>query len=155
MNIPSLIAQGVTFFIFIWIVAKFVWPPLTQAMEERRKKIADGLAAGEAAQKDLEAARADVENLLQEARRDATQIREQAQSQASKIKEQAKAEATSERKRQLEAAEVEVQQLAVKAREEIAGKVAALAVQGAEQVLKREIDAKAHKEILNDLAAQL
>ncbi|MDX1569524.1 MAG: F0F1 ATP synthase subunit B [Xanthomonadales bacterium] len=155
VSVWTLIGEGITFLVFILVTWKFVWPPLTQAMEERRQKIAEGLAAGEQAEKDLEVAREKAEQLLAEARQQANQIREQAASQASQIKEQARADAQAERERQVEAAQAEIEQEANRARKELASKVGALAVSGAERILSREIDAAAHRELLDQLAAEL
>ena len=151
----TLIGQGMTFLVFILVTMKFVWPPLTQAMEERRAKIAEGLAAGEEAEKALNVAQADAEGIISEAREQANQIREQASVQASQIKEQAKSDAIAERERQVEAASAEIEQEANKAREQLAGKVAALAIAGAERLIEREIDANAHRDLLDQLAAEI
>lgn len=157
MNVSfgTLIGQGLTFFIFIWVTWKYVWPPLTQAMEERRRKIAEGLAAGEQAEKDLAAARAEADDILQEARQQASRIREQASTQASQITEQAKADAQAERERQVEAARAEIEQAANSVRKELANRVSELAVLGAEKILAREIDRQAHDDLLEQLAAEI
>lgn len=155
VSLWTLIGEGLTFLVFIVVTWKFVWPPLTKAMEDRRQKIAEGLAAGEQAERDLEAARAEAEQLLKDARHQANQIREQATSQASQIKEQARADAQAERERQVEAAQAEIEQEANRARKELAGKVGILAVSGAERILQREIDAEVHRDLLDQLAAEL
>lgn len=151
----TLIGQGLTFLVFIIVTWKFVWPPLTQAMEERRAKIAEGLAAGEKAERDLEVARAEADKIIAEARDQAGQIRDQAASQASQIRDQAREEAQAERERQVAAAQAEIEQEANRARKELAGKVSALAVAGAERILAREIDSQAHKDLLDQLAAEI
>jgi F-type H+-transporting ATPase subunit b len=151
----TLIGQGTTFLVFILVTMKFVWPPLTQAMEERRAKIAEGLAAGEEAEKALNIAQADADGIIKEAREQANQIREQASVQASQIKEQAKSDAVAERERQVAAAAAEIEQEANRAREQLADKVAALAIAGAERLIEREIDAKAHQELLDQLATEI
>jgi len=151
----TLIGQGLTFLVFILVTMKYVWPPLTEAMEERRKKIADGLAAGEQAQRDLDEAKEDAERIIKEARDQAGEIREQATVAAAQIKEQAKADAQAERERQVAAAQAEIEQSASKAREELAGKVALLAISGAERLLEREVDADAHRDLLDKLAGEL
>jgi F-type H+-transporting ATPase subunit b len=151
----TLFGQGLTFLVFILVTMKFVWPPLTQAMEERRKRIADGLAAGEQAQHDLDEAKVEAEQIIKEARDTAGEIREQATNQAAQIKDQAKADAHAERERQVTAAQAEIEQNANRAREELAGKVATLAVAGAEKLLEREVDADAHRDLLDKLAAEI
>lgn len=151
----TLIGQGVTFLVFILVTMKFVWPPLTQAMEERRAKIAEGLAAGEDAEKALDLAKANADGIIKDAREQANQIREQASVQASQIKEQAKSDAIAERDRQVVAASAEIEQEANRVREQLAGKVAALAIAGAERLIEREIDATAHQELLDQLAAEI
>jgi F-type H+-transporting ATPase subunit b len=151
----TLIGQGLTFLVFIIVTWKYVWPPLTQAMEDRRAKIAEGLAAGEQAAKDLEVARSEADDILKTAREQANQIREQASTQASQIKEQARADALADRERQVEAARAEIDQEANRTRRELAGKVSDLAVAGAEKILSREIDRSAHEDLLKQLAAEL
>lgn len=151
----TLIGQGMTFLVFIVVTWKFVWPPLTAAMDERRTKIAEGLAAGERAQQDLEKAKAEVEDVLKEAREQASQIREQAASQASQIRDQAREDAQAERERQVQAAQAEIEQQINRARKELSAKVSSLAVSGAEKILAREIDATAHQELLDQLAAEV
>lgn len=140
---------------FILVTMKYVWPPLTQAMAERQKRIADGLAAGEQAQRDLDEAKAEAEKIIKDARDQASQIREQATVAAAQIKEQAKADAQAERERQVAAAQAEIEQNANKAREELAGKVALLAISGAERLLEREVDADAHRDLLDKLAGEI
>ncbi|MEM9321297.1 MAG: F0F1 ATP synthase subunit B [Pseudomonadota bacterium] len=151
----TLIGQGMTFLVFIFVTWKYVWPPLTQAMDDRRAKIAEGLAAGEQAAKDLEVARAEADDILNTAREQANQIREQAAAQASQIKEQARADAQAERERQVEAAQAEIEQEANRTRRELAGKVSDLAVVGAEKILAREIDRSTHDDLLKQLAAEI
>lgn len=155
LSLWTLIGEGLTFLIFILVTVKFVWPPLVQAMEERRAKIAEGLAAGEQAEKDLAQARNEAEKILAEAREQASQIRDQAGSQASQIKEQARSEAMAERQRQVEAAEAEIEQQANRVRKELADKVALLAIAGAERILGREVNQDAHRDLLDRLATEI
>ncbi len=155
LSAPTVFLQMITFLLFIWFCMKFVWPPLTTAMEERRKKIAEGLAAGEKAEQDLIKAREEADVIIREARDQASQIREQASQQAIQIKDQAKADAVAERERQVAAAEAEISQASNAARKELAGSVASLAVSGAEQLIGREIDANAHADLLDQLAAEI
>ncbi len=156
MNINmSLIGQMVTFLIFVWVVMSKVWPPLMEAVEERRKKIADGLAAAERGQQDLAKAESRVEELINDARGQAAEILDQARSRANEIVAEGKAEGQRERDRQLTAARAEIEQETNKAREELRDQVSAVAIASAEKILKREIDAKAHEALLADMAQQI
>lgn len=151
----TIIGQTITFIVFVAFCMKFVWPPVMQAMEARRKEIADGLAAGDRAKHDLEKAREEAEAIIREAREQAGQIRNQANQQAGQIQDQARAEATAERERQVAAAQAEIEQEANRIREELAGRVGSLAVTGAERILAREIDADRHRDLLDKLAAEV
>ncbi len=156
MNINmSLIGQMVTFLIFVWVVMSKVWPPLMEAVEERRKKIADGLAAAERGQQDLAKAESRVEELINDARGQAAEILDQARSRANEIVAEGKSEGQRERDRQLTAARAEIEQETNKAREELRDQVSAVAIASAEKILKREIDAKAHEDLLADMAQQI
>ncbi len=156
MNINmSLIGQMVTFLIFVWVVMNKVWPPLMAAVEERRKKIADGLAAAERGQQDLAKAESRVEELINDARGQAAEILDQARSRANEIVAEGKSEGQRERDRQLTAARAEIEQETNKAREELRDQVSAVAIASAEKILKREIDAKAHEDLLADMAQQI
>jgi len=155
ISLGTMIAQGITFFIFIYVTMKFVWPPIMKAMAERREKIADGLAAAERGKTELEAANARVDELVREARDQAMEIVEQANRRASGIVEEAKADGQRERERQLTAARAEIDQAISRARDELRGQVAAIAVTSAEKILAREIDASRHRDILDQLAAQI
>lgn len=151
----SLIGQIVTFLIFVGVVMKFVWPPLMEAVEERRQKIADGLAAAERGQQDLAKAESKVDELVGEARQQAADILDQARSRANEIIAEGKAEGQRERERQLTAARAEIEQETNKAREELRASVSAVAVAGAEKILRREIDSSRHNDLLSDLAGQI
>ncbi len=151
----TLIGQSVAMIIFVWFCMKFIWPPIMNAIEERQTQIADGLAAGERGQQSLEKAKAEAEDIVGDARKQATTIVDQAHAWANEITAQGKAEGVKERERQLAAARAELEQDTNRAREELRGQVSAIAVATAEKILKREIDAKAHKKILSKLAAQL
>ncbi len=156
MNINlTLFAQGLAFAALIWIIATRIWPPLLNAIEERQKKIAEGLAAADRSQKDLAQAQQKVDAVLREARGKANEIIEQAHQRANQIIDKAKEEAIAEANRQKAAAEAEIASAAFRAKEELRQQVAALAVAGAEKLLRREIDANAHKALLDELAAQL
>jgi F-type H+-transporting ATPase subunit b len=151
----TLVAQAITFVAFIVFCVKFVWPPLLQAIEERRKTIADGLAAAEKGSKSLDEAKVQIAGLLDDARGQARQILDQAQSRANAMVEEARAGADQERTRIIQSAQAEVDQQINRARDELRGQVAAIAVAGAEKILGREIDAGKHQDLLDRLAAQI
>ena len=156
MNITAtLIGQSITFFVFIWFVMKFVWPPLIDALNERKKIIADGLAAAEKGARAQEEAEAEVEKILAEARAQANEIVAQAQKRSNEIVDEA-ADTAKEKAAQIAAsAEAEIEQEVVRAREALRGQVAGLAVMGAGKILETEIDESPHAKLLDDLAAQI
>lgn len=147
--------QALSFAILIWFTMKFIWPPLMNAIEERQKRIADGLAAAERSQRELAQAEDKVGDLLKEARGKANEIIDQAHVRANQIVDKAKEDAVAEAGRQKAAALSEIESAANKAREELRVQLASLAVAGAEKLIRREIDANAHKALLDDLAAQI
>lgn len=151
----TLIGQTFAMFVFVWFCMKFIWPPIMQAIEERQTQIADGLAAAERGQHSLEKAEAKAEEIIQEARHQASGILDQAHARANEIVAEGKADGVKERERQLAAARAEVEQETNRAREELRGQVSAIAIASAEKILRREIDAKAHEEILSKLSAEL
>ncbi|MBJ88973.1 MAG: F0F1 ATP synthase subunit B [Woeseia sp.] len=151
----TLLGQTIAMIIFVWFCMKFIWPPIMVAIEERQKEIADGLAAAERGQQSLDKAQAEASDLVGDARKQATSILDQAQARANEIIADGKAEGVKERERQLAAATAEVEQETNRAREELRGQVSAIAVASAEKILEREIDAKAHDDILSKLAAEL
>lgn len=156
MNINlTLFAQGITFFAFIWFTVKFVWPPVVAAIEERRTKIADGLAAANRGEKSLEEAQVKIAAIVEEARGQARSILDQAQSRANGIVDEARVGATEERDRILQTAQSEVEQQINRARDELRAQVASITVAGAEKILAREIDPRAHQDLLDKLAAQI
>ncbi len=156
MNINlTLIGQTVTFFVFVWFCAKFVWPALIAVMVEREKKIADGLQAAERADKDLELAQKKADEQVSEAKTKAAEIVDQANKRAAQIVDDAKDQAKAEADRMIVAAKAEIEQEANRAKEELRGKVAALAVAGAEKILEQSIDAKSHNDLVGKLAAEL
>jgi F-type H+-transporting ATPase subunit b len=156
MNINlTLIGQAISFGIFVWFCVKFVWPPLLKALEERETRIADGLAAAEKGQRDLESAGQKVEEILQEGRNKAQEFIAQSQRRGDEIIEQAKHTAIEEGERLLAAARGQIGQERNEARESLRKEVAVLALTGAEQVLMREIDAAAHREVLDKLTAEI
>ncbi len=151
----TFIVQGLAFFAVAWLVMKFGWPHIIAAIEERQQKIAEGLAAADRSQKDLVQAQEKVNEALKEARVKANEIIEQAHQRANQIVDAAKAEAIVEAGRQKALAEAEIVASANRAREELRHKVAALAVTGAEKVIRREIDPSTHKALFDELAAEL
>jgi F-type H+-transporting ATPase subunit b len=156
MNInATLILQSLAMLIFVWFCMQVVWPPILKALDQRRERIAEGLAASDKAEKELEAAKATVDEQILEARNKAGEIVDQAQRRHTQIVDQAKEDAVSERKRQVAAAEAEITQSANQAREELRAAVANLAVLGASQILDREIDADTHRELLDKLIAEI
>jgi F-type H+-transporting ATPase subunit b len=156
MNIGlTLFAQALAFAGLIWIIATKIWPPLLKAIEERQQKIAEGLAAADNSQKALEQAQANADVLLREARAKANEIIDQAHQRANQIVEQAHSDAVAEAGRQKDIAHAEIASASNRAREELRTQVSVLAVAGAEKLLRREIDANAHRVLLDELASQL
>jgi F-type H+-transporting ATPase subunit b len=156
MNINfTLIAQAIAFAVLIWFTVKFVWPPLLKAIETRQKEIADGLAAAQEGRSALEVAAKKSEVTLNEAKQKATEIIGQAEKRATQIIEEAKGTAKAEGDRILTGAKAEIDQEVNRAKEGLRAQVAALAVAGAEKILRKEIDSKAHSEMLSKLAAEL
>jgi F-type H+-transporting ATPase subunit b len=156
MNInATLILQSIAMMIFVWFCMKFLWPPLMKAMDERRERIAEGLAASDRADKELEAAKVTVDQQIREAREKAGEIVEQANQRHSQILDQAKEDASAERNRQVTAAEADIAQASNQAREELRKSVASLAVLGASKILEKEVDADAHRELLDKLIAEI
>ena len=151
----TLLGQMITFAILIWFTVKFIWPPLMAAIEERQQKIAEGLAAADNAQKNLAQAQDKVNEELKAARSKANEIIEQAHQRANQLIDAAKADAIAEGNRQKALAEAEIEAAANRAKEDLRKQVSALAVSGAEKLLKREIDANAHKALLDELAAEI
>ena len=156
MNINlTLIAQALAFAALIWLIATFIWPPLLNAIEERQKKIAEGLAAADNSQKALAQAEEKANEELKAARAKANEIIEQAHQRANQIVEAARNEAIEEGARQKALAQAEIDASANRAREDLRRQVSTLAVTGAEKLLRREIDANAHKALLDELAAEI
>jgi F-type H+-transporting ATPase subunit b len=151
----TLIGQMGTFLVFIWFTMKFVWPPIVQALDERRTRIADGLAAADRGQKALESADAKVAERLREARQQAAQIIEQAERRGAELVEEAKENAQATGERMLVKARAELDLEISRAREALRGEVAAIALSGARQLLEKEVDASTHRELLDRLAGQL
>lgn len=156
MNInATLLGQAISFTMFVVFCMKYVWPPIMQAIEERQKKIADGLAAAERAAKDLNLAQANASDQLKEAKRAAADIIEQANKRKAQIIDEARSEAQVERENILSQGRAELDAEQIRVRDELRKQVAELAVIGAEKILERSIDAKAHKDILDNITAKL
>lgn len=156
MNINlTLIGQSISFLFFVAFCMKFVWPAITNAMAERQKLIADGLEAAERASRDLELAQEKATSQMHDAKQEAAAIIEQANKRANQIVDEAKQQAQEEADRIKAAADSEVEQEINRAKEQLRGQVAALAIAGAEKVLQSSVDANAHKALLDNLAAEL
>ena len=156
MNInATLILNSIAMMIFVWFCMKFIWPPLLKALDERREKIADGLAASDRAEQALEEANVRADEQLKVARDKAGEILDQAAQRRNQIVDDAKDEAIAERKRQVSAAEADITQAANQAREQLRGAVAGLAVAGAAKILEREVDENTHRELLDKLIAEI
>ncbi len=151
----TLIGQTITFIVFVWFCMKFIWPPMMHALEERKKKIADGLAAAEHGKHEQELAEERAKEILREAKDQAGEIISRADKRAAEIVEEAKDDAREEGARLLTAARAEIDQEVNRAREALRGKVVSIALAGAGKVLEREVDESAHGELLNKLAAEI
>ncbi|HOX70559.1 MAG: F0F1 ATP synthase subunit B [Dokdonella sp.] len=151
----TLVIQGLAFFAVVWLVMKFGWPHIIAAIEERQAKIAEGLAAADRARQELADADARVADEIRKARVDAVAIIDKATQQANQIVDKARTDAIVEGTKQKAIAAAEIESMAHRAREELRGKVAQLAIAGAEKILKREIDANAHKDLLDQLVSEI
>jgi F-type H+-transporting ATPase subunit b len=156
MNINlTLLMQAVAFGLFVWFTAKFVWPPLLRAIEQRQKEVAEGLAAAERARNELAEAGKRSEAELADAREKAQEIIARAERRGAQIVDEARQAARTEGERLIAGAKAEMAQQATNAKEQLREQVAALAVAGAEKILRREIDAKAHSALLAQLKQEL
>ena len=151
----TLVAQAITFTAFIWFTVKFIWPHLLRAIETRQKTIADGLAAAEEGKRSLEVSSKRADEEIRKARERATDVLAQAEKRAAQIIEEAKNAAREEGNREKAAAKAEISQALTRAREQLRDQVASLAVAGAEKILRREVDARAHIELLDSIKKQL
>ncbi len=151
----TLIGQMITFAIFVWFCLKYIWPPLMHALEERKARIADGLAAAERGQKDLELARSKVSDNLKEAKQQAQEIINQAHRRANEMVDEAKETAREEAEKIKAGATADIEQQINSAREQLRAEVATIALAGAEKILKREVNAEAHGQVLDDMMAQI
>ena len=156
MNINlTLIGQLLSFVVFVWFTMKYIWTPIMGALDTRRKEIADGLAAAERGQHEQELAEARAKDVLHGAKSQAAEIVSQAQKRAAEIVDEAKGDARQEGERLVTAAKAEIEQESNRAREHLREKVAELAIVGAEKILMKEINAEAHKDIVESLAQQI
>lgn len=156
MNINfTLISQAIAFSIFIWFTVKFVWPPLLRAIEERQKTIADGLAAGERGRHELELASQRSSDVLKEAKQRASEIIMQAEKRAAEIVEESKKTAKEEGDRIIAGAKADIEHEVFSAKEALRQHVAKLAIAGAEKILRREVDAKSHADMLASIEEDL
>ena len=151
----TLVAQVVSFAVFIWLSVKFVWPPMLRAIEARQKTIADGLAAAEQGRRSLETSTRQAEEAIAQARARAAEILAQAEKRAAQLVDEARGAAKEEGNREKAAAKAEIAQELTRAREQLRDHVASLAVAGAEKILRREVDAKAHADLLQSIKQQL
>jgi len=151
----TLFLQAIVFAILVWFTMKFVWPPITKALDERALKIADGLAAADKAKSELASANKRVEQDMAQSRNDAAVRLAAAERRAQAMIEEAKAKASEEAAKIIAAAKVEAQQQAVQAREVLREQVAVLVVKGAEQILRKEVNASVHADLLGRLKAEL
>jgi F-type H+-transporting ATPase subunit b len=151
----TLIIQLIVFGILVWFTMKFVWPPITAALDERASKIADGLAAADKAKSELSVANKRVEEELAKSRNESALRLAEAERRAQAMIEEAKARATEEGGKIIAAARAEAEQQTVKARETLREQVAALAVKGAEQILRKEVNAGVHADLLGRLKTEL
>lgn len=156
MNINvTLIAQVIAFVVMIWLVNKYLWRPVSALLEQRQKRIADGLAAAEKGKHERELAERHAKEVMLDAKTRAAEIINQAERRAGEIVEESKDQARSEGQRLIDAANAEIEQESIRAREQLRKEVADIAVAGAQKILQREVDAKAHADLLNDMVARL
>ncbi len=151
----TLIGQTITFIVFVWFCMKYIWPPLMAALEERNARITEGLAAAERGQKDLEEAKSKIGENLNEAKQQAQEIINQAQKRANEIVDGAKDIAREEADKIKNSATADIDQQVNSAREQLRKEVSVIALAGAEQILKREVNAETHAAVLDELVAQI
>lgn len=156
MNINlTLLGQMITFALLVWVTMKYVWPPIISAMQARQKQIADGLAAAERGKHEQQLAEDRAKQVIGEAKQQAAEIVATAQKRANEIVEASKDTAREEGERIKTAAQAEIEQELNRAREALRQQVGTLAIAGAESILRKEVDAKAHDQVINDLASQI
>jgi F-type H+-transporting ATPase subunit b len=156
MNLnATLLGQMITFAVFVLFTMKYVWPPITKAMQDREKKIADGLAAGQRGEQDLQLAKNKAADMLREAKTTATQLIAQANSRAGHLMEEAKQAAKQEGERLIAHAHAEIEQQVVEAKRQLQSHVGLLAVQMAEKIVQRDIDVATHQVLLDKMVEEL
>jgi F-type H+-transporting ATPase subunit b len=156
MNInATLIGQSIAFFLFVWFCMKFIWPPLTRALDERKKTIADGLAAAEKGRREQELGEKKALDTIKKAKQDAAEVIALAEQRAAEIADEAKDHARAEAERIVAAARADIEQEVNRAKEHLRAAVSELAVAGAARILDREVDAKAHAKLLEAVVKQL
>ena len=151
----TLIGQTIAMIVFVWFCMKFIWPPLLAALEERQKLIEEGLTAADKGKESLVKASAEADEIINEARKQATSILDSANQRANEIISDSKLDGIKEKERQLNSAKAEIEQEASRVREELRSQVSVIAISSAEKILNREIDGKAHDDILGKLAKEL
>lgn len=151
----TIIGQMIAFAVFVWFCMKYVWPPITKAMQDREQRIADGLIASDEAEKQLQQAEHDSQQILNTAKDQASTIIEQANRRSAQVIEEAKGQAVKEGVRLIESAQADIETQISQAREQLRHEVAQLSIAGASKILEREIDAKAHRKMLDQAATQL
>ena len=151
----TLLVQILVFGLLVWFTMKFVWPIILEAMADREQRIADGLAAAQRGQSDLENAKDEADGIIAQARDQAREIIDSASSRASDIVDEGRSEGERERQRQLDSAQAEIDQEVSRVRDQLRAEVASIAVAGAEQLLGKEINADTHRQLLDSLAAEL
>ena len=151
----TLLGQMITFGIFVWFTMRFVWPPIMQALTERQKQIADGLAAGERGKHELELAQQKAATLLREAKDQATELLAQADKRAAAMRDEAKVQAREEGERLIQLAKVEITQQQQQAKEALRQEVAALALFSAEKVLGQQIDEQLHNNLVSNMLSEM
>ena len=151
----TLIGQTITFIVFVWFCMKYIWPPLMAALDERNARISEGLAAAQRGQQDLEDAQVKVSESLNDAKAQAQEIINQAQKRANEIVDEAKGSAREEADKIKLSASADIDQQVTAPREHLRKEVSLIALAGAEQILKREVDAKVHADVLDELVAQI
>ncbi len=156
MNLTAtMIGQSIAFFVFVWFCMKFIWPPLMQALEERKRVIADGLAAAERGKREQEIGEKKALDTIKKAKQDASEVIALAEKRASEIADEAKLHAKAEAERIVTAARAEIEQEVNRAKEQLRAAVSTLAVTGAARILEKEVDAKAHAQLLDNVMKQL
>lgn len=156
MNINlTLLGEMITFAILVWVTMKYIWPPIVKAMEERQKKIADGIAAGERGHKQLKLAEQRTADMLREVKRDSAKILEKANARSNQIIDEAKQRGLHEGQKLIESAKIEIQQQQVTAAADLKNRFSSLVIDAAGQILEKEIDQKAHDTMIAQLAEEI